>query len=105
VRLVTDAPMDELARDSWAGHRAAKVLTNAVVNRGQDGPDTADGSTSGVQPLERHHSRMLMVCVGFDRRRCLVGTSMAVIPSVTTTASRAAPDSGGTYGTGSPVRP
>jgi hypothetical protein len=43
VRLVTDAPFDELAERNWAGHQVAKVATNAVLNRWGDGPDTPDG--------------------------------------------------------------
>jgi hypothetical protein len=43
ARLVTDAPLDELAARNWPGHLAAKAATNAVVNRWQEGPDTPDG--------------------------------------------------------------
>jgi hypothetical protein len=43
ARLVTDLPLDELAARNWTGHRVAKAVTNAVVNRWQDGPDTPDG--------------------------------------------------------------
>jgi hypothetical protein len=49
VRLVTDAPLDDLARAGWPGHVAVKVLTNAVVNRWQEGPDTADGVRERVR--------------------------------------------------------
>jgi hypothetical protein len=43
VKLVTDAPFDDLARENWMGHRVAKAVTNAVVNRWQEGPDSAEG--------------------------------------------------------------
>lgn len=41
--LVTDMEFDELAARNWPGHRVAKAAVNAVVNRWQDGPDTAAG--------------------------------------------------------------
>jgi hypothetical protein len=43
ARLVTDVPLDELGARNWRGHVVAKAVTNAVVNRWQDGPDTPDG--------------------------------------------------------------
>jgi hypothetical protein len=43
LRLVTDAPFDELAARNWPEHIVAKAAVNAVVNRWGDGPDTPDG--------------------------------------------------------------
>ncbi len=43
ARLVTDAALDDLAAEHWVGHLVAKAATNAVMNRGGDGPDTPDG--------------------------------------------------------------
>ena len=43
IRLVTDAPLDELAARRWPGHVVAKAAVNAVLNRWGDGPDTPDG--------------------------------------------------------------
>jgi hypothetical protein len=43
LRLVTDAPFDELAARNWPGHIVAKAAVNAVVNRWGDGPDTPLG--------------------------------------------------------------
>ncbi len=43
IRLVTDAPFDELATRNWPAHTVAKAAVNAVVNRWGDGPDTPAG--------------------------------------------------------------
>jgi hypothetical protein len=43
LRLVTDAPLDELATRNWPGHLVAKAAVNAVLNRWSDGPDTPAG--------------------------------------------------------------
>lgn len=43
IRLVTDAPLDELASLTWPGHIVAKAAVNAVLNRWSDGPDTPAG--------------------------------------------------------------
>jgi hypothetical protein len=43
IRLVTDAPFDDLAAENWAGHKVAKAAVNAVLNRWGDGPDTPEG--------------------------------------------------------------
>ena len=43
IRLVTDAPLDELAARRWPGHVVAKAAVNAVLNRWGDGPDTPEG--------------------------------------------------------------
>jgi hypothetical protein len=43
IRLVTDAPFDDLATRNWPAHTVAKSAVNAVLNRWGDGPDTADG--------------------------------------------------------------
>ena len=43
IRLVTDAPLDELAVRRWPGHVVAKAAVNAVLNRWGDGPDTPGG--------------------------------------------------------------
>ena len=43
IRLVTDAPFDDLATQNWPAHTVAKAAVNAVLNRWGDGPDTADG--------------------------------------------------------------
>jgi hypothetical protein len=43
IRLVTDAPMDELGERNWPVHKIAKAAVNAVLNRWGDGPDTPDG--------------------------------------------------------------
>ena len=49
-RLVTDAPLDDLAASNWRGHILAKAATNAVMNRWQDGPDTPDGVWARLSP-------------------------------------------------------
>jgi hypothetical protein len=43
IRLVTDAPFDDLAETTWPGHKVAKAAVNAILNRWGDGPDTPDG--------------------------------------------------------------
>jgi hypothetical protein len=43
LRLVTDAPLDEVAIRNWPGHVVAKAAVNAVLNRWRDGPDTPAG--------------------------------------------------------------
>ena len=43
IRLVTDAPFDDLAATTWPGHKVAKAAVNAVLNRWGDGPDTPGG--------------------------------------------------------------
>src|SRR5580692_1184814 len=43
IRLVTDAPFDDLAARAWPAHTVAKAAVNAVLNRWGDGPDTPDG--------------------------------------------------------------
>lgn len=43
LRLVTDAPFDDLATENWPAHKTAKAAVNAVVNRWGDGPDTPAG--------------------------------------------------------------
>jgi hypothetical protein len=43
LRLVTDAPFDDLANRNWPAHVVAKAAVNAVLNRWGDGPDTAGG--------------------------------------------------------------
>jgi len=43
IRLVTDAPLDELGTRNWPGHLVAKAAVNAVLNRWSDGPDTPAG--------------------------------------------------------------
>ena len=43
IRLVTDAPPDELAARNWPAHKVAKAAVNAVLNRWGDGPDTPEG--------------------------------------------------------------
>ncbi len=50
VRLVTDAPLGELARSTWVGHMVAKTVTNAVVNRWGEGPDTPEGVRHRLEP-------------------------------------------------------
>jgi hypothetical protein len=50
AKLVTDADLDELARDNWPTHVTAKLLTNAVANRWGEGPDTP----AGVRERVRH---------------------------------------------------
>jgi hypothetical protein len=50
VRLITDAPLDDLAQRHWVGHMVAKTATNAVVNRWGEGPDTAQGVRSRLAP-------------------------------------------------------
>ena len=50
ARLVTDAPLDDLAASNWRGHILAKAATNAVMNRWQDGPDTPDGVRARLSP-------------------------------------------------------
>jgi len=43
IRLVTDAPFDDLAARTWPAHTVAKAAVNAVLNRWGDGADTTDG--------------------------------------------------------------
>jgi hypothetical protein len=43
LRLVTDAPLGELAARNWPAHKVAKAAVNAVLNRWGDGPDTPEG--------------------------------------------------------------
>jgi hypothetical protein len=43
IRLVTDAPLDELGTLTWPGHLVAKAAVNAVLNRWSDGPDSPAG--------------------------------------------------------------
>src|SRR6185437_13388129 len=43
LRLVTDAPFDELATKNWPAHKTAKAAVNAVVNRWGEGPNTPSG--------------------------------------------------------------
>lgn len=43
IRLVTDAPFDDLGTSNWPAHKTAKAAVNAVVNRWGDGPDTPAG--------------------------------------------------------------
>lgn len=43
IRLVTDAPLDDLGERSWPGHAVAKAAVSAVLNRWGDGPDTPAG--------------------------------------------------------------
>ena len=43
IRLVTDAPFDEIAARTWPAHAVAKAAVNAVLNRWGDGPDTPEG--------------------------------------------------------------
>jgi hypothetical protein len=43
IRLVTDAPLDDIAARTWPGHVVAKAAVNAVLNRWSDGPDTPAG--------------------------------------------------------------
>jgi hypothetical protein len=43
IRLVTDAPLDELGAARWPAHTVAKAAVNAVLNRWGDGPDTPEG--------------------------------------------------------------
>jgi hypothetical protein len=43
IRLVTDAPPDDIAVRNWPAHRVAKAAVNAVLNRWGDGPNTAAG--------------------------------------------------------------
>lgn len=43
IRLVTDAPLDELGATNWPAHTVAKAAVNAVLNRWGDGPDTPEG--------------------------------------------------------------
>lgn len=43
IRLVTDAPFDELAARNWPAHTVAKAAVNAVLNRWGDGKDTPAG--------------------------------------------------------------
>ena len=47
LRLVTDAPFDDLATRNWPAHKTAKAAVNAVVNRWGDGPDTQAGCGRG----------------------------------------------------------
>ncbi len=50
IRLVTDAPLDDLAREHWVAHLVAKAATNAVTNRWGDGPDTPEGVRRRLSP-------------------------------------------------------
>ena len=43
IRLVTDAPFDELAARNWPAHTVAKAAVNAVLNRWGDGKNTPAG--------------------------------------------------------------
>jgi hypothetical protein len=43
IRLVTDAPADEIALRTWPAHRVAKAAVNAVLNRWGDRPNTPAG--------------------------------------------------------------
>lgn len=43
LRLVTDAPLDELGAANWPAHMVAKAAVNSVLNRWGDGPDTPAG--------------------------------------------------------------
>src|SRR6202043_96728 len=43
IRLVTDAPFDELAARNWPARALAKAAVNAVLNRWGNGPDTPAG--------------------------------------------------------------
>ena len=43
IRLVTDAPLDDLAVRNWPAHVVAKAAVNAVLNRWGRGPDTPAG--------------------------------------------------------------
>jgi hypothetical protein len=43
IRLVTDAPLDDLGEANWPAHKIAKGAVNAVLNRWGDGADTPDG--------------------------------------------------------------
>lgn len=43
IRLVADAPFDELGARNWPAHKVAKAAVNAVLNRWGDGPDTPEG--------------------------------------------------------------
>ena len=52
IRLVTDAPLDDLGARNWPGHVVAKAAVNAVVNRWGEGPDSPDG----VRDRMRAHS-------------------------------------------------
>jgi hypothetical protein len=52
IRLVTDAPLDDLGARNWPGHLVAKAAVNAVLNRWGEGPDTPDG----VRDRMRAHS-------------------------------------------------
>ena len=49
IRLVTDAPLDELAARNWPAHPVAKAAVNAVLNRWGDGPDGPDGVRSRLR--------------------------------------------------------
>ncbi len=50
IRLVTDAPLDDLAREHWVAHLVAKAATNAVSNRWGDGADTPEGVRRRLSP-------------------------------------------------------
>lgn len=52
IRLVTDAPLDDLGARNWPGHVVAKAAVNAVLNRWGEGPDNPDG----VRDRMRAHS-------------------------------------------------
>ena len=52
IRLVTDAPLDDVGEETWPAHVVAKAAVNAVVNRWGDGPGTPDG----VRDRMRGHS-------------------------------------------------
>ena len=49
IRLVTDAPFDELAARNWPAHKVAKAAVNAVLNRWGDGPDSPAGVRSRLR--------------------------------------------------------
>lgn len=49
IRLVTDAPFDELGARNWPEHKTAKAAVNAVVNRWGDGPDTPAGARARLR--------------------------------------------------------
>jgi hypothetical protein len=76
IRLVTDAPFDDLAARNWPAHRSAKAAVNAVVNRWGDGPDTPAGirarlRASGPEPAdlaERLTDEQLRVAAAGVRR-------------------------------------
>jgi hypothetical protein len=43
IRLVADAPFDEVAERNWPAHTVAKAAVSAVLNRWGDGRDTPAG--------------------------------------------------------------